>query len=96
MSISLPHFQAPEPPSFVVGRDARGNWLAVETHGLGGGLFVTRDAALHYARDETGRRPGAVTLVDGAVPQLMSLRTPPSTSISFEPVMAAAATLEPR
>jgi hypothetical protein len=48
--------------SFLIGQDAEGHWLAVETHGLGGGIFITLDAALHYARDETDWRPGAVTL----------------------------------
>ncbi|WP_158811039.1 hypothetical protein [Beijerinckia sp. L45] len=46
---------------FLVGQDAQGHWLAVETHGLGGGIFITRDAALHYALSETGKRPGAVS-----------------------------------
>ena len=49
-------------PAFVVGRDGEGHWLAVETHGLGGGFFTTQDAAIHYARSETARRPGAIVL----------------------------------
>ena len=53
-----------EPPHYLVGPDAVGHWLAVETHGSGGGIFVTRDAALRYARGETGRREGAVDLVE--------------------------------
>lgn len=48
--------------SYVVGQNARGNWVAVETHGLAGGIFVSRDAALHYAEFETDHRPGAVHL----------------------------------
>ncbi len=52
---------------YVVGPDAAGHWLAVETHGSGGGLFVSLDAALHYARSETGRREGAVDLVERLV-----------------------------
>lgn len=52
---------------FLVGQDGEGHWLAIETHGLGGGLFVTRDAALHYARAETDRRPGAVILAEAPV-----------------------------
>jgi hypothetical protein len=47
--------------SFVVGRDQRGAWIALETHGLAGGIFVTRDAARRYAEFETDRRPGAVS-----------------------------------
>ena len=47
---------------FLVGQDREGHWLAVETHGLGGGIFASRAAALHYALGETAKRPGAVTL----------------------------------
>ena len=47
---------------FVVGQDVEGHWLAVETHGLGGGIFITRDAALHYALHETFKRPGGISL----------------------------------
>ena len=47
-------------PSFVVGQDGSGHWLVVETHGLGGGIFVSQDAALHYARAESCHRAGAV------------------------------------
>ena len=50
------------PPAFLIGHDGHGRWLAVETHGLGGGLFITRDAALHYARCETSRRAGAIVI----------------------------------
>ncbi len=49
-------------PAFLIGHDGHGHWLAVETHGLGGGMFVTQEAALHYARSETSRRPGAIVL----------------------------------
>ena len=54
-------------PAFLVGQDGEGHWLAVETHGLGGGIFVNRDAALHYALGETGRRPGAILLTPGPI-----------------------------
>ncbi len=52
------------PLAFLVGRSAEGHWLAVETHGLGGGLFRTCRDALHYAAAETGRRPDAVRLAE--------------------------------
>ena len=61
-------------PDFIVGQDGDGHWLAVETHGRGGGLFATRDAALRYARDETGRRPGAVALALAAILLTMTHR----------------------
>lgn len=51
-------------PSFVIGRNAQGQWLAVETHGLGGGIFRTCGHALSYAAFETGHRPQAVHLSD--------------------------------
>lgn len=55
-----------EPPSsilsFIIGQDRAGNWIVRETHGLGGGIFVSRDAALAYAGFETDHRPGAVRL----------------------------------
>jgi hypothetical protein len=49
--------------SFRVGRNREGLWVAVETSGMAGGIFTSRDAALHYAAFETDRRPGAVCFV---------------------------------
>lgn len=51
-----------ECPHFIVGQDPHGCWLAIETHNLGGGLFKTKQDALHFVDFETGRRPGAVEL----------------------------------
>ncbi len=48
------------PSSFVVGRDREGHWIALETHGRGGGYFASRADANHFAEFETDRRPGAV------------------------------------
>ena len=50
--------------AFLVGRDGDGHWLAVETHGLGGGIFKDLERAVRYARDESHGQPGAVRLVD--------------------------------
>jgi hypothetical protein len=49
--------------SFLVGRDRAGYWLAVERHGLGGGIFTSRKAALAYARAECCGAPGSVQVV---------------------------------
>jgi hypothetical protein len=46
--------------SFRIGRNRAGLWVVVETSGASGGIFRSRDAALHYATFETDRRPGAV------------------------------------
>ena len=56
--------------AYMVGRDTEGRWLAVETHGLGGGLFANKEAALRYASSETDRRKDAVTIV----PEHLALR----------------------
>ncbi len=51
-----------EGPSYRVGQDCAGRWLAMESSGRGGGMFATRQAALQFARRETSHRPGAVTV----------------------------------
>jgi hypothetical protein len=53
---------SPHALSFFVGQDRAGRWVVVEPHGLAGGIFVNRKAALSYAAFESDRRPGAVTL----------------------------------
>lgn len=63
-------------PSFLVGCDANGHWLAVETHGLGGGIFRDRQAAVHYATAETGRRLGAVQVSESVLSLAMELGRP--------------------
>ena len=34
---------------FIVYRDPKGRWVAAETHGLPGGVFESRDAAVRFA-----------------------------------------------
>lgn len=43
----------------LVGQDDHGRWLVQENHGLMEGLFVSREAALHYAAAERHAFPGA-------------------------------------
>lgn len=47
---------------FRVGRNREGRWVAVETSGARGGIFTSREAALHYAESETDRWPGAISI----------------------------------
>ena len=68
---TLPAPAADARPCFVVGRDFEGHWVAVETHGLAGGLFRSLADAVHYAAVETQRRPDAVTIATGWVPLRM-------------------------
>ena len=57
-----------EPPSsgeqhlVLIGRNSRGNWVAQESHGLFGGLFVTRAQAVKYALSENGPHPATIVL----------------------------------
>jgi hypothetical protein len=43
----------------MVGQDRRGRWMVQENHGLIEGLFISRDAALHFAHLERHAFPGA-------------------------------------
>lgn len=52
---------------FLVGHDEAGRWLALEDHGLAGGIFASKEAALRYASVETHRRPGGVRLARRAI-----------------------------
>jgi hypothetical protein len=53
---------SPEPLSFVLGRDQGGHWIVQETHGLCGGLFASKDAAIRYARLESADRKSVIHL----------------------------------
>ena len=64
---SNPAAQHDAPPAFLVGQDGDGHWLAVETHGLGGGIFRSRDTAVRYALHESHRLPGAVRIADSPI-----------------------------
>ena len=57
-SIPVPAASAEE-RHFIVGQDLHGWWLAVEMHNRGGGLFKSREAALHFVDAETDHRRGA-------------------------------------
>ena len=49
---------AKDPLHFVVGQDGCGNWVVTEAHGLYGGIFSSKDAALRFAKFETADRRG--------------------------------------
>jgi hypothetical protein len=58
-----------EPPSYsslsnivFIGKNSRGQWVAMEQNGLYGGLFVNRAQAVKYALFENGHHPE--TIVD--------------------------------
>lgn len=52
--------------TLLVGPDTHGHWLVQERDGALEGSFVSREAALHFARWERHAYPAAiVTLTDG-------------------------------
>jgi hypothetical protein len=65
-------------PMFYVGQDDEGHWIARDTRGLTGGLFVDRQAAIKFAAFESDGSPHAVMFVpehiklslSGALPAL--------------------------
>ena len=59
-------FPSADVAAFLVGQDREGHWLAIQASGKRGGMFTSKEAAVHYARDQTERRVGAVRFV--AVP----------------------------
>ena len=54
-------------PLFFIGQNRRGNWVAKMKHGLIGGLFINRAAALKFALFENGNHPEAVVTVPGVL-----------------------------
>jgi hypothetical protein len=54
-------------PLFFIGQNRRGNWVAKMKHGLIGGLFINRAAALKFALFENGNHPEAVVAVPGVL-----------------------------
>lgn len=63
---------AAAPPSYLVGQDGEGHWVAVETGGRAGGIFRSRQDAIRYACVETGCRPDDVPLASGPIPFRLS------------------------
>ena len=72
--------RAKEPPSrpspdalkFIITRDASDNWIVMEMHGLYGGVFISRDAAVHFADLECRDREATFEVVTGRIERLES------------------------
>ncbi len=52
-----------EPFRFVLGRDHGGRWIIQEANGLCGGMFVSENAAIRYAKLESAGRGSVILLV---------------------------------
>ncbi len=59
--------RAESPPSYRVGRDLEGYWVAVELKGLAGGIFRSREDAVHFACVEVGCRPHDVAVASDPI-----------------------------
>ncbi|RZK80281.1 MAG: RAG2 PHD domain containing protein [Methylobacterium sp.] len=53
--------------SFTIGQDTSGYWIALESHGIAGGLFRNRDDAIRYARVEIRNGAGEIRFATGPV-----------------------------
>lgn len=51
-----------DPLHIVIGQDDAGQWIVEETHGLCGGIFSSKDAALRFAKSETADRKGNLAM----------------------------------
>jgi hypothetical protein len=74
-----------EPPScsslsnvVFIGKNSRGQWVALEQNGLYGGLFVNRAQAVKYALFENGHHPE--TIVDLSRELELDMRGEPSST----------------
>lgn len=39
---------------FIIGKDQSGHWIVEDRDGIVGGVFISEQAALHFAADECG------------------------------------------
>ena len=75
----------------VIGRDSRGNWVAQESRGLFGGMFVSRAQAVKYALFENGPYPATLVLSSDVVElDLHSEPRPRTKAAGNEPRVLAA------
>jgi hypothetical protein len=60
----------------LIGCNGRGSWVAQESRGLFGGLFVSRAQAVKYALSENGRHPATLVLSAESVELDMRRKAP--------------------
>ena len=54
---------AGDPIRFVIARGAANRWIVMETHGLYGGVFVSKEAAVRFADSESGDRNATLEFI---------------------------------
>jgi hypothetical protein len=59
-----------EPLRFIIAKGATANWIVVETHGLYGGVFVSKDAAIRFVDRESRDRQATVEIMAASIERL--------------------------
>jgi hypothetical protein len=66
-AVPAPRPSDPPPLCFLLGQNARGLWVIRERTGGKAGLFVSREAALRFARQESPEERYSVVDVNGGL-----------------------------
>lgn len=66
--------------SVLIGRNSRGQWVALEARGLFGGLFAERRDAIRYALFENGHHPETIIESTGLVE--LDISAPPQRRVA--------------
>ena len=89
-----------EPPScsaasaiVFIGRNRRGQWVALQQNGLYGGLFVNRTQAIKYALFENGHHPETIIELSGGLNSICGVAGPRS-DIPFDAACSGASFIE--
>jgi hypothetical protein len=79
---------SPRASAFRVGRNGRGNWVALDQDGLRGGLFVSRAQAVRFAVLANIHHPQDVIMVSDTLELDMreSVAAPTNTVIAMRPL----------
>jgi hypothetical protein len=67
--------QSEAPTPFLIGKNARGQWIAQKQSGRCGGFFISREAAVKFALQENGRRREAIVIVPETIELDLGERT---------------------
>jgi hypothetical protein len=59
-----------EPLRFIIAKGGTQNWIVVETHGLYGGVFVSKDAAIRFVDRESRDRQATVEIMAASIERL--------------------------
>lgn len=52
---------------FIIGKDRNGRWVVQDRKGLVGGVFISEQAARHFAADECDHHPGQICRAAGEI-----------------------------